>query len=173
MGMEEQLDIVDHQDRVIGQAPRAEAHARGLKHRVVHVLLFDVQGNLFVQKRAGTKDTFPQRYDSSASGHLDRGEDYDACATRELQEELGISVAACELGKLFKINACTQTGQEFVWVYRLQGDYQPKIDPVELADGAFWPIAHIMSTIAANPETFAPAFIHIAEECQRRHLWPT
>jgi isopentenyl-diphosphate delta-isomerase type 1 len=171
--MEERFDIVDDHDRVIGQAPRAEVHARGLKHRAVHILVFDAQGNLFVQKRAATKDTFPQRYDSSASGHLDCGDDYDACAARELQEELGLSVAPREFQKLFKIAACAQTGWEFVWVYRLQGDYQPRINPTELADGAFWPVARVMSVIAANPETFTPSFIRVTEECRCRHLWPT
>ena len=159
--MEERIDIVNDRDRVIGQAPRAEAHARGLKHRAIHVLVFDVHGNLFVQKRADTKDTFPERYDSSASGHLDQGEDYDACAARELHEELGLSVAPRELRKLFKITACAQTGWEFVWVYRLQGDYQPRINPAELAAGAFWPVARIMGAVAANPETFTPSFIRV------------
>jgi isopentenyl-diphosphate delta-isomerase type 1 len=171
--MEERFDIVDDNDRVIGQALRAEAHIHSLKHRAIHVLVFDAQGNLFVQKRAGTKDTFPHRYDSSASGHLDRGEDYDTCAARELQEELGLSVPPRELQKLFKITACAQTGWEFVWVYRLQGDYQPRINPAELADGAFWPVARIISTIAANPEAFTPSFIRVTEECRDRRLWPT
>jgi len=170
--MEERFDIVDDHDCVIGQALRAEAHARGLKHRAVHVLVFDAQGNLFIQKRAATKDTFPQRYDSSASGHLDSGEDYDACAARELQEELGLSVIPREFRKLFKIAACAQTGWEFVWVYCLQGDYQPRINLDELANGAFWPVERIMSAIAATPETFTPAFIRVTEECRRRRLWP-
>ena len=75
--MPEIFDVVDHQDRVIGQAPRHEVHARGLRHRAVHILVFDEAGALFVQKRAATKDTFPLRYDSSASGHVNNGEQYD------------------------------------------------------------------------------------------------
>jgi isopentenyldiphosphate isomerase len=171
--MEELFDIVDDSDRVVGQAPRAEAHARGLKHRAVHVLVFDAQGNLFIQKRAITKDTFPQRYDSSASGHVDCGEDYDTCAARELQEELGLSVAPREFGKLFKISACVQTGWEFVWVYRIQGNYQPRINPAELADGSFWPVARIVSAIVVTPDAFTPSFVRVVEECRHRHLWPT
>ena len=37
-----------------------------------------------------TKDTFPGAWDSSSSGHVDSGEDYDDCAVRELREELGL-----------------------------------------------------------------------------------
>ena len=77
-------------DRVIGHATRREVHARHLRHRAVHVFLFNPQGRLFIQKRAAGKDTFPLCYDSSASGHVDRGESYEACAARELEEELGL-----------------------------------------------------------------------------------
>jgi predicted NUDIX family NTP pyrophosphohydrolase len=41
-----------------------------------------------------TKDCFPGAWDSSASGHFDSGEDYDACAVRELREELGLVMTA-------------------------------------------------------------------------------
>ena len=131
------FDVVDDQDRVIGQAPRADVHARGLNHRAVHVFLFNPEGLLFVQKRSAAKDTFPLCYDSSASGHLLAGEGYDSAAVRELQEELGLQMTAADLQKHFQITACEETGREFVWVYSVQTNRAPKIDPVEIAEGAF------------------------------------
>ena len=68
-------------------------HREGLKHRAIHVLVFNARGEIFLQKRSMTKDTFPGAWDSSASGHLDSGEDYDACAVRELREEFGLVLA--------------------------------------------------------------------------------
>ena len=91
---EEIFDVVDDRDQVVGTATRSEVHARKLRHRAVHVFLFNLKGELFVQKRAATKDSFPGCYDSSASGHLNSGEDYDPCAKRELQEELGLVLPA-------------------------------------------------------------------------------
>ena len=45
----ELFDVVDAGDRVIGRATRRQVHARQLRHRAVHVLVFDMMGRLFVQ----------------------------------------------------------------------------------------------------------------------------
>lgn len=87
---DEIFDIVNERDEVIGQRTRGDVHRLGLKHRAVHVLVVNAHGEIFLQKRSMQKDTFPGAWDSSASGHLDTGEDYDACAVRELWEELGL-----------------------------------------------------------------------------------
>src|SRR5471030_872287 len=103
--VEEIFDVVNDRDEVIGQQTRGEVHRLGLKHRAVHVLVFNVRGELFLQKRSLKKDTFPGAWDSSASGHLDHGEDYDACAVRELREEIGL-VAAGAPERILRIGAC-------------------------------------------------------------------
>ena len=102
---EEIFDIVNDRDEVIGQLPRRIVHADGHKHRAVHVLIFNSRGQVFLQKRSMSKDTFPGAWDSSASGHLDHGEDYDACAVREVREELGVALTT-PLKRLFKVAAC-------------------------------------------------------------------
>src|SRR3989454_5639457 len=105
---EEIFDVVNDRDEVTGQRPRSEVHRLGLKHRAVHVLVFNLRGEVFLQKRSMKKDCFPGKWDSSASGHLDCGEDYDACAVRELQEEIGLELATPPR-RLFKIDACADT----------------------------------------------------------------
>src|SRR4051812_18180622 len=87
---EEIFDVVDEDDRVIGQAPRSEVHARGLLHRAASVFVFNRDGQLLLQKRSATKDEFPGCWTSSASGHLSAGESYDESAPREMREEIGI-----------------------------------------------------------------------------------
>ena len=161
------LAIVDARDRVIDRAPRRHVHARRLRHRAVHILIFDTAGRLFVQKRAATKDTFPRSYDSSASGHLDSGEDYDACAVRELREELGLEIPRRHLRRHFKLTASRETGWEFVWVYSLHGDYRPKINPDEIESGEF--LARDRVEVLAN---CAPAFRRIVREFRARGLFP-
>ena len=98
----EVFDVCDERDEIIGQKTRQEVHRLGLRHRAVHVLVFNARGEMFLQKRSMQKDCFPGKWDSSASGHLDCGEDYDACAVRELREELGFE-AASPPWRLFKI----------------------------------------------------------------------
>ena len=55
----EVFDIVNDSDKVIGSASRNEVHNRGLKHRSVHLLIFNKQGSVLLQKRSMEKDTFP------------------------------------------------------------------------------------------------------------------
>src|ERR1041384_5371864 len=102
---EEIFDVVNDKDEVIGQQTRSEVHRLGLPHRAIHVLVFNSRGQIFLQKRSMTKDRQPGLWDSSASGHLDRGEDYDSSAVRELREEIGLALAQPPQ-RLFKINAC-------------------------------------------------------------------
>lgn len=88
---DELLDIVDEQDRVVGQAPRGEAYARRWRHRCVFVLVRDPQGRIFVHRRTAHKLVFPSRYDMFVGGVVGAGESYDRAAHREAEEELGVS----------------------------------------------------------------------------------
>ena len=82
---QEIFDVVNGRDEVIGRQLRSEVHRLGLKHRATHVLVFNSRSEVFLQKRSMKKDRQPGVWDSSVSGHVDSGEDYDACAVRELK----------------------------------------------------------------------------------------
>ncbi|MFB7208669.1 NUDIX hydrolase [Streptomyces sp. NPDC056255] len=88
---DEILDIVDENDVVVGQAPRGEATARGLRHRCAFIEVRDAQGRLFVHRRTPGKLVFPSRYDMFVGGVVGAGESYDEAALREAEEELGVS----------------------------------------------------------------------------------
>jgi isopentenyldiphosphate isomerase len=113
-----------------------------------------------------TKDTFPGAWDSSASGHLDTGEDYDACAVREVREELGI-VMERPPERLFKIVACPETGQEHVWVYRYDCEAPFCLHPEEIERGEWFTTAQIDEALrtqddeAFRTQEFASAFVRI------------
>jgi isopentenyl-diphosphate delta-isomerase type 1 len=157
---EEIFDIVNERDEVIGQMARPQVHRQGHKHRAVHVLVFNARGEIFLQKRSMTKDTFPGAWDSSASGHVDSGEDYDACAVRELREELGL-VAEAAPARLFKIAACAATGQEFVWVYRLESEGPFVLHPEEIESGQWFTPARVNEWTDRRPGDFASGFVLI------------
>ena len=168
---EEIFDVVDPADRVIGQAPRSQVHSLHLLHRAVHVLLFDRSGALLVQKRSATKDTYPGCYDSSASGHLNAGEEYDAAAARETQEELGLVIPPGTLQKQFKIDACADTGWEFVWVYTGSNTSPvvPNPDEIELVTALSR--TQIESLLVTQPESCARSFRRILSEIFDRGLF--
>jgi 8-oxo-dGTP pyrophosphatase MutT (NUDIX family) len=87
---DELLDITDEHDLVVGQARRADAYARRLRHRCVFVLARDPAGRIFVHRRTAWKLVFPSRYDMFVGGVVGAGETYDAAALREAEEELGV-----------------------------------------------------------------------------------
>ncbi|MGW6269519.1 NUDIX hydrolase [Streptomyces sp. NPDC055060] len=87
---EEILDIVDENDEVVGQTPRGEAYARGLRHRCVFIQARDAEGRVFVHRRTPVKLVFPSMYDMFVGGVVGAGESYDDAALREAQEELGV-----------------------------------------------------------------------------------
>jgi isopentenyldiphosphate isomerase len=154
---EEIFDVVNERDEVVDAKPRSEVHRLGLKHRAVHVLVFNSRGEIFLQKRSMTKDREAGKWDSSASGHVDSGEDYDVCVVRELREELGLKLATTPQ-KLFKIDACEETDAEFVRVYRCESEGPFQLHPDEIECGGWFTPGKVTRWIAEKPEEFAGAF---------------
>jgi len=157
---EEIFDVVNDRDEVIGQKPRSEVHRLGLQHRAVHVLVFNSGGQVFLQKRSMKKDRQPGLWDSSASGHLNAGEDYEACAVREPQEEIGLQLNQPPQ-RLFKFPASEETDQEHVWVYRCESEGPFKLDPEEVEKGEWFARDEVTRWTRERPEDFASAFLLI------------
>jgi isopentenyldiphosphate isomerase len=157
---DEIFDVVNERDEVVGQRSRGDVHRLKLLHRAAHVLVFNHRGEVFLQKRSMKKDSHPGAWDSSASGHLDSGESYDACAIRELREEIGLHVADTP-ERLFKIDACADTDQEFVWVYRHRSEGPFELHPDEIERGEWFAPVRVTGWIAERPQDFAGAFRHI------------
>jgi len=163
--MDERFPIVDKNDQIVGYAKRSEVHGNNLRHRAVHILIFNQAGDVYLQQRSRWKDRHPLKWDSSAAGHVAAGESYDDTARRELKEELGVLVA---LQKIAKLPASQKTDQEFVWLYRgvASGDVVP--DKSEIEQGAFLPPTVIDGWTSARPEDFAPGFLECWKTYRRQ-----
>ena len=153
---EEWFDLVDAEDRVTGRATRGEVHVNNLRHRAVHLFVFNQAGELFLQKRSPWKDRHPGVWDSSASGHVDSGEDYDAAAVRELREELG---AEGTVEPIARIPASERTGMEFVRLYRVSHGGPFRLPPAEIETGGFFPMGVVREWAQRRPDDFAPGFL--------------
>jgi isopentenyldiphosphate isomerase len=93
--VDELLDILDESGRPTGEVvAKSEAHRLGLWHRCFHCWICgsDPGGSyLLLQRRAGTKDTWPGYLDVTAAGHLAAGEE-TLDGLREVEEELGLRI---------------------------------------------------------------------------------
>jgi isopentenyldiphosphate isomerase len=99
--LEERIDLCDPRGRPTGRSrTRAEVHRDGDWHRSFHcwVVSPDRSGcsAIVLQRRAATKDTWPNLWDVSVAGHYAAGEGIEG-GLREIQEELGLTVAWDEL----------------------------------------------------------------------------
>ncbi|MGE9290616.1 MAG: NUDIX hydrolase [Puniceicoccales bacterium] len=158
----EWFDVVDRNDCVIGRETRREVHRRKLLHRAIHVFVFRPDGCLYLQKRSATKDTAPNRWVSSCSGHVDSGEDYETAARRELGEELGIDGSSAELEEIRAIPAVRETGHEFVRLYQILNYDGPIVpDPEEVSGGAWKQPEEIDEWIARAPREFSLSFLYL------------
>ena len=151
------FDIVDDRDEVIGSASREEVHRKGLKHRSVHLLVFIRRGEVLLQKRSMQKDTFPDTWDSTVSGHVDSGENYDQSVIRESIEEMGIKFGSVP-DRMFKIAACEETDQEFCWIYCHHHDcpFFPNED--EISEVKWFSPEELENSPLHDSSVFSPAF---------------
>lgn len=134
---DEVFDVVDADNRVIGRERRSVIHARGLRHRAVHLLWLDDLGHLCLQRRSFRKDSCPGLVSTSCAGHLDAGEDYLPAMVRELREENGVDIVPSELIEVDAPPAHEDLGNEFVRVYLLRGSRPFRIHPPEV-DALLW-----------------------------------
>lgn len=155
MKYQEVFDIVDQNDIVIGQRSRRECHGNPVFiHRVSHVLLFNSEGQLLLQKRSLTKDVQPGRWDTSVGGHLDQGETYLAAAQREMEEEL--AVRGVSLHFLYPSQLRNDFESENVMTYLAVYDGTVCKNPDEIDDVRFWTEAEICEKLGRD--FFTPNF---------------
>jgi len=136
LSADEIIDIVDEEDRVVGQARRADAYARGLRHRCAFILVRDAEDRIFVHRRTARKLVFPSMYDMFVGGVLGAGESYDEAALREAEEELGVS-GLPQPERRFTFSFESDSGSWWSAVYEVRCDLPVDPQAEEVAWHAF------------------------------------
>ncbi|MCK5780993.1 MAG: NUDIX domain-containing protein [Flavobacteriales bacterium] len=96
------IDIVDELGVFTGEViEKNEAHKLGKWHVTAHIWIYNSNGEIMLQKRAYTKDTFPGLWDISVAGHISTGESIELGASREILEEIGLKINPSDLEKIF------------------------------------------------------------------------
>ena len=138
--------VVDEDGNVIGSATRGECHSGSkLLHPVVHLHVFNSEGQLYLQKRPEWKDIQPGKWDTAVGGHIDYGEVPEDALRREVSEELGITDFTPEFVTRYVFESSRE--KELVYVYRCSYDGPVKPSASELDGGRFWSVQEIVDAM--------------------------
>lgn len=151
----ELFPVVDEEGNVIGKIARGQAHdGTKILHPVVHLHVFNSDGDLYLQHRPAWKDIQPDKWDTATGGHVDYGEEIPDALRREVREELGIVDFTPEFITKYVFEGLRE--RELVYVYRTVYDGLVSPSESELAGGRFWSRQEILDNIGQG--VFTPNF---------------
>jgi len=158
--MQEFLDIVDDKNEVVGSAPYDEVYSKRLNHRIVHVLLFNDKGEIFLQQSSANKKFCPGHWGTSAGGHVQKGEAYEQAAKRELEEELGVIVP---LIKILDTPYDHYKMRKFLSVFRGISEGPFNFNEEEVAGGRWFSVADVKDMVSKH-QLVHPELAHVIEK---------
>lgn len=121
------------------------------------ILVFNDKGELALQLRSATDDSYPSHWDFSAAGGIEIGENYTSAAEREMREEIGINGELIYLGEeKYK----DSNGGENLYIFKtvFNGDF--KINPKEVEKMEWFTLETIIQMLDSN-EKFHPQFYFV------------
>ncbi|MDR1676126.1 MAG: NUDIX domain-containing protein [Tannerella sp.] len=151
----EWFPLVDETGEVIGRATRRECHSgTKLLHPVVHLHVFNLAGELYLQKRPAHKDVQPGKWDTSVGGHVDCGETVETALRREAFEELGLVRFTPVFIARYVFESAIE--KELVNAFMTTCDGRLRPHPNELDGGRFRPLRNIEALLGKG--VFTPNF---------------
>ena len=162
----DEVILVDERDNETGAMEKIEAHRKGVLHRAFSVLIFNSNGDLLIQKRAGTKYHSAGLWTNTCCSHPRPGELIEVAVRRRLLEEMGIEVVLTFSYKfIYKINLDGGlTEHELDYVFTGTVDDAPQANPTEVDEWRFISLSDLQNEIDKNPLGFTYWFKIILNE---------
>lgn len=85
---------------------RGDVFKPGEYHIVAHVIIFDEEGRMLIQKRSRDKDDYPSYWAFSVGGSALSGENSYETVIRETKEEIGLDLYDVSPRPFFTLNFC-------------------------------------------------------------------
>lgn len=146
----EWLDLVDENDQVAGQITRDDAWAQRRPVRVVNAFLVKQRGELWIPRRASSKQRFPDGLDMSVGGHVERGEASLGAFKRETREELNLNVDALDWREIAAFSPFETGLSSFMRVYEIRSDAAPDFNPADFSEASWLTPAELLARLDAG-----------------------
>ena len=157
--MELDYPIVNDFDQVIGHKNKNQAYKERAMLRSVQIFIYNLKGELYIQKRSRNKLRYPGYFCASVAGHVEPGENYQEALIREVEEELGLKrvenlkIIAKEKTPVGENNYAMMT------FFTATTDKTMILQKEEVESGEFYSIKKIKQLISKN-FSFTPGFLH-------------
>jgi isopentenyl-diphosphate delta-isomerase len=150
---EDQVILVNEQNRELGVGGKAGVHREGALHRAFSIFIFDSQGRMLIHQRALDKYHSGGLWTNACCSHPRPGEAVEEAAHRRLQEEMGFD---CELEEVFQFVYQVQLGEdlfehEYDHVFVGTCEIEPEPDPEEVADWKWVEVEELWQDVQEHP----------------------
>lgn len=150
---DEQLDLVDADDQVIGMVNRSEIpRLLDCQHgflRTACALLRNSAGEFWVPQRTSDKAIAPDGLDFAMAEHMGVGESYLEAAIRGFDEELNMAVGSDGLLRIGKLDPRLGVPY-FTTVYLHETDETPDYNPKDFQGARWLPPEEIIAEIESG-----------------------
>lgn len=154
--MKEQNIEVDENDNIIGSRPRTDFYTGKHIHRSTYLILLNSKNQILLQKRASTKEWYPNLYTFAVARTVQKGETYEESMKKGLKEKICISTP---IKFLFKHRFYDKSDRAFRAVFIAKSDEKPKPNKKDIAEIKWININTLRKDIIEHPEKYAPPFI--------------
>jgi len=156
MEREEQIVLVNENDRAIGVGEKIHTHVIGALHRAFSVFIFNSTGQLLLQKRSSSKYHSRGLWSNTCCGHPRPGESIIEASRRRLTEEMGFD---CAVKKVFEFiyHAKLDNGlceHEYDHVLVGNFDESPTPNQEEVADWRWADLTTIKLDMHTHPDQY-------------------
>jgi isopentenyl-diphosphate delta-isomerase len=158
--IEEQVILVDTNDKVIGLMDKMAAHEQALLHRAFSVFVLNDKNEVMLQQRASHKYHSPLLWTNTCCSHQRAGESNIQAGKRRLDEEMGF---VTELKELFHFiykapfdNGLTEHELDHVMIG--YSNDEPKINSDEVENWKWMKIEDIKNDMEIHPEIYTVWF---------------
>ena len=129
---EELLDLVDKNDKIIGNIPNSKPNSNPkIIHREIAIIIYDDKNRVLIQQRSFKKRLYPGVWTVTCAGHVTYGLTPLETAHMELLEEVGFDTKLKFVEKEF--NKIPTESRFFYWyVGKLPKNAKVKIEPREV-----------------------------------------